>query len=245
MIRNVEIADQAADGINVHRGVRRVRIESNRLRNSGDDAIASWSEGIANEDILIRSNRISAPGLANGIALYGGRNLDVEDNRIADILIEGGGIHLGARFSSAPFGGRITIRGNRLIRAATMDPNWHFGVGAIWFYALERPIDAEVLLSDNEIVDPGCEAVQLLGPHSIARVTVDGLRVAGSATTPLAIQARGSLLAKRLVRSGPPQLVVEVPSNFDLVVASGNSGWSARAVARPQLPTCVNPQRSN
>jgi hypothetical protein len=234
------IADQAADGINLHRGVRSALIENNRIRNTGDDAIASWSEGIANEAIIIRNNRIAAPGLANGIAIYGGRNISVIGNRVDDVLLEGGGIHLGARFRAAPFAGRIVIADNIITGAATLDPNWHFGVGAIWIYAFERPIAADIAIIRNRIEDAGCEAVQLLGPNRIDAITVDDLQIAGLLTSVLALQTGGTLVAARVATdSVPSDRVVEMPPALVLRDAGGNRGWTVRTVEAPRSPTCL------
>lgn len=238
-IRNVDIADQAADGINLHRGIANARVESNHIRNTGDDGIASWSDGIANDGIVIRGNRISTPGLANGIALYGGRNIFVSDNYIADVLVEGGGIHLGTRFRAAPFRGTIRVRHNRIVRSATMDPNWHFGVGAIWVYALEQAIDADISISGNEVDDPGCEAVQLLGPNRIDHIRIDRLKIAGRATTVISLQAEGSMTARGIVASHIRRAqVVNVPHSFQLINGGENQGWRARTVRAPGPPQC-------
>ena len=182
-IRNVEIADQTANGVNLHRGIRNALITYNRIRNVGDDGIASWSEGSPNEHVIISGNQITAPGLANGIAIYGGRDIEVTGNVIADTLVEGGGIHLGSRFRSAPFAGKILVANNSIVRAGSMDPNWHFGVGAIWIYAFERPISADIRIDNNRIDQPSCEAIQLLGPQRIDGVHLSNLRVRGLIAT--------------------------------------------------------------
>jgi hypothetical protein len=229
LVRDVVIANQAADGINLHRGIRNALVESNRIRNTGDDAIASWSEDIANELIAIRNNWVAAPGLANGIAIYGGRNIAVVGNRVADVLVEGGGIHLGARFRASPFGGRILIADNVVTRAGTMDPNWHFGVGAIWIYALERPIRADIMIVSNRIEDAGCEAIQLLGPNRIERVSVEDLRITGPLTSVFALQTGGLLAATGVATSlAPSDPVVEVPPALTLEQGDGNRGWKVR-----------------
>jgi hypothetical protein len=240
LVRGLAIADQAADGINLHRGIRRALIESNRIRNTGDDAIASWSDGSANEAIIIRNNRVSAPGLANGIAIYGGRNITVIGNRVADVLVEGGGIHLGARFRGAPFGGTIVIADNIIVRAATFDRNWQFGVGAIWIYAFERPITADIAIIHNRIEDPGCEAVQLLGPHRIDSITVEDMQIAGPVTSVLALQTDGSLVVARVATEGvPSNPTVEKPPALVLRDDGGNRGWTVRTVQAPRPPACV------
>lgn len=238
-IREVTIADQAADGINLHRGIRSAVIENNRIRNVGDDGIASWSDRVANRDILIRRNRVVAPGLANGIALYGGRDIEVSGNWIADTLTQGGGIHLGTRFRSTPFEGSIRVANNRIVRSGSMDPNWHFGIGAIWLYALEKPIAANIILIDNVIEDAGCEAVQLIGPHRIDGISIDGLQIRGRGTSVFALQTAGSLTARRIVRDpGTPILPESVPPNLRLTFGAGNRGWRINVIARSARPTC-------
>lgn len=238
-IRNVTIADQAADGINLHRGIFRAVVENNRVRNSGDDGIASWSDRLANSRIVIAGNEVVAPGLANGIAVYGGRDIDVTGNRVADTVTEGGGIHLGTRFRSAPFSGTINIADNRIVRSGSMDPNWHFGVGSIWFYALEKPISARIVVTRNLVEDGVCEAVQLLGPHRVDGVTLDGLAISGPSASLLALQTRGSLTAQGMTLDpGRPAAVVEVPDGFILSEGSGNHGWESRRVAVARPPAC-------
>lgn len=238
-IRDVEIADQTADGINLHRGIRDVRVEDNRVRNTGDDGIASWSEGIANSNVLIRGNRISAPSLANGISIYGGTDIDVDHNDIADVLIEGGGIHLGARFRSTPFNGRIRISRNRIVRSGAFDPNWHFGIGAIWLYALERPINSDILFRDNQIVEPGCEAFQLLGPKRIDGVRIDGLRIRSGSPSLFAIQTAGAMHASRVLDDVTWPIMVRVPNDFRFTAGRGDRGWRAGAAAGHQSPQCI------
>ena len=120
-------------------------------------AIASRSDHLVNSDILIRVNHVIAPRTAIAIALFGERNIEVSDNGYRYAL-RGGGPHLGPRCHSAPFSGWIRIANDTVVRSAAIDPHWHFGVGAIWIYALERPISAAITISDNSIVDAGCEA---------------------------------------------------------------------------------------
>ena len=238
LLKDLQISDVAADGINLHRGISRALVENNRIRNSGDDGIASWSEEIPNSDVAIRQNRVTSPRLANGIALYGGRNIEVSRNWIADTLTEGGGIHLGARFHSAPFGGWIRISNNEIVRSGSMDPHWHFGIGAIWIYALERPISASISILNNGISDPGCEAVQLIGPEKIGGVTIDGLHIRGSTAPVFAIQTSGSMRAARVVVGDAPlKPIVEVGTGLHFTIGPGNRGWNTKAVAN-ETPHC-------
>lgn len=239
IIRNVTIADQAADGINLHRGITRAVVERNRIRNSGDDGIASWADRLANSQIVIADNDIVAPGLANGIALYGGHDIDVIGNRIADTVTEGGGIHLGTRFRSAPFSGTINIANNTIIRSGSMDPHWHFGLGSIWLYALEKPISARIVLANNVIEDSPCEAIQLLGPRRIDGVKIENLLVRGPATSLFSFQTNGSLTAAGVVVEPRGSLMrVELPEGFALSEGPANRGWRPFKATASHSPTC-------
>ena len=238
-IAGLRITDQTADGINLHRGVHRATIEQNFIRNTGDDGIALWSDSHLDSDIVIRRNTAVLPILANGIALYGGQNLAVGQNRIVDTLTEGGGVHLGTRFRSTAFRGRISVAGNWIERSGSLDPRWHFGVGAIWLYALEAPIaGSSIRLDGNRIIDSSCEALQLLGPRRIEGVRIEGLDVEGGGDTPLALQTEGQADALAMRVRNPASQVVAVPKGFDLKVAQ-NMGWTVRFTDVQVAPRCV------
>ncbi len=85
--------------------------------------------------------------LANGIALYGGTDLTVSNNLIADPIREGSAIQIGSRFGAVAFTGGVWITDNTTVRAGTYELNWNIGLGAIWLYALERNIDANIIPS--------------------------------------------------------------------------------------------------
>ena len=179
VITTLRITDMAADGINLRGGAANAKIEHVFVRNSGDDGIALWSKHFADHDVAIRNNSVIAPNLANGIALYGGRDIAITANLVTDTLTEGGGIHLGNRFDALPLSGRIALDNNLLVRSGSFDINWNFGVGALWLYALDHPIDADIRIGSTEIVDSTIEAVQLLG-KPIRVVAFDGLAIQGA-----------------------------------------------------------------
>lgn len=190
-ISGLRIFDMTADGLNFHRGVRNAVIEDSFVRGTGDDGLASWSGGEANRGIVFRRNTVIAPVLANGIAVYGGSDIRIEGNLVADTLTQGGGIHLGNRFKAVPLGGRITIAGNLLVRAGSFDPNWRYGVGALWFYALDAPISADIPVTGLEIIDSSEEAVMFTG-SSVSGVTLDGVRIVNPGSHVVALRSAGS-----------------------------------------------------
>src|SRR5260370_25258316 len=74
-------------------------------------------------------------------------------NLISDTLTEGGGLHLGNRFGAVPLSGRISLKGNMVVRGGSFDPRWHIAVGAVWLYALDTPLQALLDLQATPLVD--------------------------------------------------------------------------------------------
>lgn len=190
-VSRVQVMDTTADGLNLHRGISHVIVEDSFFRNTGDDGIASWAAKMANHDILIRRNTVIAPILANGVAVYGGHDIAVTENLVADTLTEGGGLHAGNRFEAVPLSGKISMRGNMVARGGGFDPGLHIGVGAVWLYALDAPIDAQIELQTNTLLDSSQSAVLLFGKR-IDGLNVKDLRVYGTAGPLMEVRADGS-----------------------------------------------------
>jgi len=225
-VRGLRLTDLTADGLNFHRDVTDAVVEDTFVRNAGDDGLASWSQGQGNSRIVFRHNTIIAPVLANGIALYGGRDITVEGNLVADTLTEGGGLHLGARFKATPFGGEIRLVGNTTVRAGVMDPNWGVGVGAVWLYALDQPISAaRIRIEDSDLIDSSYEAIQFIG-KPIQGVSFRRVRIDRAGTYAVQLQASGratfgEVTARGLGLGG----VSDCGSGFQVVRTWGNEGW--------------------
>ncbi|GHJ16473.1 mycodextranase [Micromonospora sp. AKA38] len=196
-VTNTVIADQIADGLNFHTGVTHSSVTNSVVRNSGDDALAMWSEGTANAGNTFAYNTVQSPVLANGIALYGGADLTVAHNLVADPVREGSAIHVGARFGAEPFAGRIRITGNTTVRAGTYDLNWNIGLGAIWFYALDRSIDADIQVTGDAYLDSTYNAIMLVSDWPVKdQVRIDGVvfrdvRVDGTGTSVVSARTAG------------------------------------------------------
>lgn len=196
-VTNTVIADQIADGLNFHTGVTHSSLTNSVVRNSGDDALAMWSEGTTNAGNTFAYNTVQSPVLANGIALYGGADLTVAHNLVADPVREGSAIHLGSRFGAEPFAGRIRITGNTTVRAGTYDLNWNIGLGAIWFYALDRSIDADIQVTGDAYLDSTYNAIMLVSDWPVKdQVRIDGVvfrdvRVDGTGTSVVSARTAG------------------------------------------------------
>ncbi|WP_432870639.1 glycosyl hydrolase family 28-related protein [Microbispora rosea] len=202
-MRNIEItdnviADQIADGLNFHTGVTGSVVSNNFFRNTGDDALALWSEKTADASNTIDRNTIQTPVLANGIAIYGGRDNTVSNNLIADPIREGSAIQVGSRFGAEPFAGRLRITGNTTARAGTYELNWNIGLGAIWFYALEKDIDADIEVSGDHYLDSTYNAIMLVSEwsvkdqYAIPKVRFKDIRVDGTGTSVVSARVKGS-----------------------------------------------------
>jgi hypothetical protein len=192
------IVDQIADALNFHIGVTNSVVRHNFVRNTGDDGLAMWSDRTANAGNVFDHNTVQSPTLANGIAIYGGTDNTVSHNLVADPLREGSGLHAGARFGAVPFAGRLTFHDNTTVRAGTLDLNWNLGLGAIWFYALDRGIDADVRVIGDHYLDNTYNAIMLVSEFAVKDLfAIDGvsfrdIRVDGTGTSVVSARAKGS-----------------------------------------------------
>ena len=227
IVRRNRILDHTADGLNLRGGVTNALVENNFVRNSGDDGLAMWSHHRLNRGNAFRNNTVIAPILANGIAIYGGADIDVTGNVVADTVTEGGGIHLGNRFDAEPLAGRIAVNDNLVVRAGSFDPNWKFGVGAIWFYALDYPINASISVRNAEIVESTLPAVHFIG-KPITEVAFDNVRIKGTGSDPLQLQSAGEARFKAVVASDTARGTATCNRHFRVIDEGQNSGWKAQ-----------------
>jgi len=197
-ITNNIIVDQIADGLNFHTGVTRSLVRDNFVRNTGDDGLAMWSEKSADANNTFDHNTVQTPVLANGIAIYGGTDNTVSANLIADPIREGSAIQVGSRFGAQPFAGHLWITDNTTVRSGTYELNWNIGLGAIWFYALEKNIDADIQVVGDNFLDNTYNAIMLVADfpvkdlYSITNVHFKDIKVDGTGTSVLSARAAGS-----------------------------------------------------
>ncbi|BBH65873.1 hypothetical protein ACTI_25580 [Actinoplanes sp. OR16] len=197
-VTNNVIVDQIADGLNFHTGVTNSLVRNNFIRNTGDDALAMWAEKTTNSQNTFDRNTIQSPTLANGIAIYGGDDITVSGNLVADPVREGSALHAGTRFGAEPFTGYLRFTGNTTVRAGTYELNWNIGLGAIWMFALERSIDADVRVTGDHYLDNTYNAIMLVSDwpvkdlYSINDVKFEDLRIDGTGTSVLSARTGGS-----------------------------------------------------
>jgi parallel beta-helix repeat protein len=228
----LRIRNTTADGINFHGGVTSSAVTNSDIRNTGDDGIATWADsGIgADANDTISNNTVQLQMLANGIAIYGGHDNTVSGNLVVDTgITQGGGIQVGQRFSSTPVG-TTTISNNTMIRDGDLDPNWQFGVGALWFDGSQGSITGPINVTNALIEQSPYEAIQWV-EGSISGVNLNNVTIAGTGTFALQEQTPGTASATNVVATGVAQANAgNAPSysceggGFTITDGGGNSG---------------------
>ncbi|MFF4127475.1 discoidin domain-containing protein [Microbispora rosea] len=245
-LKNSRILDQTADGVNFHTGVTDSTVTNTFVRNTGDDGLAMWPDRMANVNNAFTFNTVVAPVLANNIVTYGGRDIKITDNVVSDTVTNGGGIHVANRYPGVNSGqgtavaGTITVARDTLIRAGNSDYNWNFGVGAIWFDALNEPVNATINVTDTDVVDSSYEAIQFI-EGSTQTVNFSNVNVDGTGTYMIQAQAaaKASFTNVRAAHIGAGVAIHNcVGTGFAPAYGSGNSGWSPTStVCTGQWPT--------
>ncbi|MEO6713863.1 MAG: glycosyl hydrolase family 28-related protein, partial [Mycobacteriales bacterium] len=203
-VTNNIVVDQIADGINFRRGVTSSSATNNFFRNTGDDAMAMWSDIDADVGNVFDHNTVQTPTLANGIAIYGGTNNTVSSNLVADPIREGSGLHAGARFGATKFEGYLRFTNNTVVRAGGFELNWQIGMGAIWFFALEQSMDAAIEVKGDHYLDSTYNAIMLVTDwpvkdlYSITNVSFEDVRVDGTGTSVVSARSMGSASFKNV-----------------------------------------------
>ncbi len=204
VVRNTIVVDVIADAINFRRGVTNSRVENGFFRNTGDDAMAMWSHNVStvaadeNANNVFDHNTVQTPTLANGIAIYGGRDNTVSNNIVADPIREGSGLHAGQRFGSTPFAGYLRFTNNTTVRAGTFELNWNIGLGAIWLFALEGSLTANIEVTGDHYLQNTYNAIMLVSDwpvkdlYSISNVHFKDIRVDGTGTSVVSARVAGS-----------------------------------------------------
>ncbi|MFC5925943.1 discoidin domain-containing protein [Micromonospora vulcania] len=231
-IRNSRILDQTADGVNFHTGVTNSTVTNTFLRNTGDDALAMWAQNVPNVNNSFTHNTIGVTLLANHLVSYGGRDITITDNVTADSVSNGGGIHVANRYpgvqGNTAVRGTWTVARNTLIRNGNSDYNWNFGVGAIWFSALNESFQqATINITDTDILDSSYAALHWIEGQT-SGINLNNVRIDGAGTYALQVQAPSqvsftNVRATGIAQSNPMHNCVG--GGFQITQGAGNSGW--------------------
>ncbi|MCO8273569.1 right-handed parallel beta-helix repeat-containing protein [Actinoplanes sp. TRM 88003] len=246
------IVDQIADALNFHTGVTGSLVRNNFVRNSGDDGLAMWAEKTTNAGNTFDRNTVQTPVLANGIAIYGGRDNTVSNNLIADPIREGSAIHAGSRFGAEPFTGTLRITNNTTVRAGTYELNWNIGLGAIWIFALDRSIDAAIEVTGDHYLDNTYNAIMMVSDwpvkdlYSIPNVHFKDVKIDGTGTSVLSARVAGGATFENVDARDVGAVPVNncgsfgftpAGSEFTVTDRGGNDGWLAPWLL-PNTITC-------
>ncbi|MFI6084755.1 glycosyl hydrolase family 28-related protein [Streptomyces sp. NPDC051217] len=238
VVERNRILDMTADGLNLNGTANGVQVRENFLRNTGDDSLAMWSLNTTNSSSTFANNTISQPNLANGIAIYGGRDITVKDNLVLDTNALGSGIAISNQKFMDPFfplAGTITVAGNTLVRTGAMNPNWQHPMGALRVDAYDSAIEANVSITGTTVTDSPYSAFEFVSGSgtgkAVRNVTIDGATVDGAGTvvvqaeTPGAVTFRG-VTATDVGVAGRYNCPYPAGSGtFEITDGGGNSGW--------------------
>ncbi|GAA2695956.1 discoidin domain-containing protein [Actinoplanes palleronii] len=233
-IRNSRILDQTADGVNFHIGVTNSTVTNTFVRNTGDDGLAMWAENTPNVANSFTHNTVVVPILANNIVSYGGRDINISDNVMAETVTNGGGLHVANRYPGVTgptaVAGTWTLARNTLIRTGNADYNWNFGIGALWFWPDQGAITgATINVTDTDILDSSYAGIQWIG-NATSGLNLTNVNIVGAGTFALQAQAPASATFTNVKASGiaqnPPTYNC-VGSALAITDGGGNSGWQS------------------
>ena len=169
LVTGTRIRDTYADGMNLYGGTGSSVVEQCLIRNTGDDAIALWSSGMADSNNRIRFNTVGLPWLANNVAVYGGTDNAVTDNILHDTVAFGAGINISSNFSPVAFGGTTTAARNTLINCGGHEYNFNQDYGAIWINAVSA-IPGTVLIQDNLVLNSTYQGMSVMNSGLVSEI---------------------------------------------------------------------------
>lgn len=224
----MRIRDTTADGINLHGGVTNSTVTNSDIRTTGDDGIATWADSSLGADAndTISNNTVQLQMLANGIAIYGGHDNTVSGNLVQDTgITQGGGIQVGQRFTSTPVG-LTTIENNTMVRDGSLDPNWQFGVGSLWFDGSQGAVTGPINVSNALIEQAPYEGIQWV-EGTVSGVNLNNVTIDGAGTFAMQEQTGGTASFTNVtatnIAQNPPVYSCE-GNAFAVTDGGGNSG---------------------
>ncbi|GAA1667364.1 hypothetical protein GCM10009765_16030 [Fodinicola feengrottensis] len=221
----VRIRDTFADGVNIHANVSNIRVDQSVTRNTGDDALAMFSEGSAVTNSAYTYDTATLPLLANTVGIYGGDGNRVEDCLLSDTVNASAGIAISTRFGPVPFSGTTSVQRNTLTRTGGYEPNWAAQLGALWIYADTADITAPVLVKDLSIVDSRYQGILLSFQKTISNLSLDHVAVNGAGTYGIELNAAGSATVSYVTVTGAASGGLNNLTGYTLIRGAGNSGF--------------------
>jgi hypothetical protein len=221
------IRDTYADGVNLHGNVKNTRIDQSSVRNTGDDALAMWSDGAAVTNSAFTYNTLQLPMLANTAAIYGGNSNRITDNVMYDTVTASAGITVGTRFNPVPLSGTTVVARNTLTRTGGYEPNWGSQLGALWIYADTADITTPIQVTDTTINDSTYQGILMSWGRTITATSFDNVTVANTGTYGIVIDnlSGSATFSNTKVTGAPSGGLNNTSSTFTVIRGSGNSGF--------------------
>jgi hypothetical protein len=217
-----------ADGINFCNGTSNSVVENSHFRNTGDDALASWSpkKDSVNTANAFRFNTIQVPWRANCLAIYGGKDNRIENNLCSDVVTYPG-ILIAQQFNANPFEGTTVVRHNSILRAG--GPMFNNEHGALKIWADQGEIKG-LLVSDLLIDGSTFMGIELEGSYPITNAIFEQIEIRQPGTFGILLRSNvaGEVTFSYVTVSDPgkegilnyaPRLL------FKFNLGEGNSGW--------------------
>jgi hypothetical protein len=202
VVRGLRVRNTFADGVNLAAGTSSSVVQQSSFRNTGDDAVATWSpsfDGPPGTSNTFEFNTVQAPWKANCFAIYGGGNHTIQDNLCMDVYSYPG-ILISSSFNSWPFAGRTTVQRNTLLRTGGM----YGGAqnGAFEIIADQGNITG-LEVRDLLVLDSTYQGIMIIGPHAITESVFDGIYIDGASVAGIMVagNASGSITARNVVVS--------------------------------------------
>jgi hypothetical protein len=218
-----------ADGVNFCNGTSNSLVENSHFRNTGDDALASWSPQAdpVNTNNVFRFNTVQIPWRANCFAIYGGKENRIEDNLCFDVVTYPG-ILIAQQFSSNPFDGRTIVQRNSLIRAG--GPMFHLKHGALKVWANQGEISG-LVVKDLWIDNSTFAGIELQGSYPITSAIFENITVRRAGTSGIHLssnlQGDATFSFVTVTDSGTIPLTNYAPKlQFQIIIGAGNKGWT-------------------
>lgn len=204
ILRDSRIRNVMADGLNFCDGTSRSTVESCHIRNTGDDALATWSplgewsSRTACVENRFIGNLIEQPWHANGIGIYGGAGHAAISNTVRDTVHSGAGVLVSSGFESIPLQGTLLVEDNHI---SSTGGDCYIGedVGGLWFHAKDSDVDAIIIARNNTVIDSAASGISLHGPKKFHDLQITNNRIEKTAGVGLHIwpSAGGKLQLSR------------------------------------------------
>jgi hypothetical protein len=229
VIHGARVRNTFADGIKLANGTRNSVVEQSSFRNTGDDAIGTWSfaaDGpLPCENVSFRFNTVQTVWRASCLSAYGGKDIHFEDNVCADTS-NYPGVLIATSAGPLPFSGTLTVERNSLVRAG--GPHYGQEIGALRIFADQLPISG-VHVGNMLIDEPTFSGIQFAGAQQSTAIALQTIEVRNPGTVGIAItsEAQGTAQADGVVVQGVALSagLRNDAAAFSLQRGAGNIGW--------------------